>query len=160
MAQWAPPHTPGSRRDDHLGCLLVLSTPDGLTSRWEDQEPPAPVRSEVAAFARRMSDVDLAQARRIDPPPHLQEQLIEQDFRAELADDERGDANLRRGVDRQAEYGRVVYLRLRARSCPDGQTASSEEEIVVDFDFGPMGAPPEYPRVSDNDLLRYAAENA
>lgn len=104
--------------------------------------------------------MDLAQATRIDPPPHLREQLVEQGLPAELADDERRDANSTRSVDREAEYGRVVYLRLRARPCPPGQKAPSGGEMVFDFDFGPMGAPPDYPRVSVNDLFRYAAKNA
>jgi hypothetical protein len=139
---------------------LVISTPDGFTSRWEDQEPPASVRSEVAAFARRMSDVDLARATRIDPPPHLREQLVDRGLPADLAHHEPGDVNSTRSVDREADDRRVVYLRLKARPCPPGQPAPGGGEIVFDFDFGPMGAPPEYPRVSVNDLFRYAAEHA
>ena len=151
MAEWAPPESPGSRRDDNVGCFLVVSTPDGFTSRWEDVEPPAAVGSEVAEFARRMRDVDLAQVRRIDPPPHLRRQLVEYD-------EPTGDDSPPQ-VTPGEEFGRVVYLRLRARPRPPEQAASSAGEIVVDFDFGPMGAPPSYPRVSVNDLFRYAAEN-
>jgi hypothetical protein len=46
----------------------------------------------------------------------------------------------------------VDFLRLKVRTATAEQTAVGSGEHVIDFEFGPMGAPPEYPRVSINDL--------
>jgi hypothetical protein len=54
----------------------------------------------------------------------------------------------------------VVFLRLKVRTATAEQTALGGSEHLIDFEFGPMGAPPEYPRVSINDLLRHAAATA
>ncbi|HET6663054.1 MAG TPA: hypothetical protein VFG94_02295 [Acidimicrobiales bacterium] len=60
----------------------------------------------------------------------------------------------------EEELRQVAYLRLRVRACTAEQAAVWGRERVMDFEFGPMGAPPEYPRVSINDLFRHAAETA
>jgi hypothetical protein len=73
---------------------------------------------------------------------------------------ERASADRPRPTPRDEEYGRVVFLRLKVRTATAEQTALGGSEHLIDFEFGPMGAPPEYPRLSINDLLRHAAATA
>jgi hypothetical protein len=161
MAEWFPPHLEAADGYEYLANLLVISTPDGFSSRWEDEEPSPAVRSEVSEFARRMSTEDFGTATTPigDLPPHLRK-LIEQRSVGALGDDERASADRPRPIPRDEEYGRVVYLRLKVRTATAEQMAVGSRERVIDFEFGPMGAPPEYPRVSINDLLRHAAATA
>jgi hypothetical protein len=119
VSDWEPPQPPGSGPDEYLARLVVVSTPDGLTSRWEGGEPPAEVRAEVSAFARRMSADDVTLPARPDP----------------------------------------VFLRLKVRDATVASPASGREH-AIDFEFGPMGAPPDIPRVPVDALFRYAAEHA
>jgi hypothetical protein len=158
MAEWLPPQLESGDGHEYLAKLLVISTPDGFTSRWEDAVPRATVRSEVSQFARRMSTEDFTKAERIDPPPHLRE-LIEQ-LPVALGDDEGASAARRRPIPPDEKFGRVVFLRLMIRDCTAEQKAAGCGERAIDFEFGPMGAPPRYPRVSVNDLFRHAAETA
>jgi hypothetical protein len=122
MGDWLPPrHDALDGHIDYLASLLVVSTPRGLMSRWEDRRPPDDVRSAVAAFAREMSGQDL---------------VVHEHHREN------------------------VYLRLLVRDRTPAQAAASGREQVIDFEHGPMGAPPEYPRTSVNELFRHAAETA
>ena len=156
MAEWLPPQAEAAGGYEYLAKLLVMSTPDGFSSRWEDEEPSPAVRSEVSEFARRMST---ATTPIDDLPPHLRK-LIEQRSVGALGDDERASADRPRPTPRDEEYGRVVYLRLKVRTATAEQTAVGDGEHVIDCEFGPMGAPPECPRVSINDFLRHAAATA
>jgi hypothetical protein len=160
MAEWLPPQLEAAG-GEYLAKLLVISTPDGFSSRWEDEEPSAAVRSEVSGFALRMSTEDFATATTpIDElPPHLRK-LIEQRSVAALGEDVRASADRPRPIPRDEEYWRVVYLRLKVRTATAEQKAVGSSERVIDFEFGPMGASPEYPRVSINDLFRHAAATA
>jgi len=54
----------------------------------------------------------------------------------------------------------TVFLRLNLRRSSPDQVAADVSDHVVDLEFGPMGAPPSYPRVSVNELFRHAAERA
>jgi hypothetical protein len=161
MAEWLPPQLEAADGYEYMARLLVISTPDGFSTRWEDEEPSAAVRSEVAEFARRMSTEDFATAATpiYDLPPHLRK-LIEQRSVAAAGDDESASADRVRPVPRDEEYGRVVFLRLKVRTAAAEARAVGSGERVIDFEFGPMGAPPEYPRVSINDVLRHAAATA
>jgi hypothetical protein len=158
VAEWIPPQLEAGDGYGYVAKLLVISTPDGFTGRWEDRKPPATVRSEVSEFARRMSTEDFTKAVRIDPPPHLQD-LIEQLPVASGGDGGGGD-DPPRPVPPDEVYGRVVLLRLMIRDSTAEQKAAGSGDRAIDFEFGPMGAPPEYPRVSLNDLFRHAAEIA
>ena len=158
MAEWLPPQHEAGDGHEYLAKLLVISTPDGFTGRWEDEKPPATVRSEVSEFARRMSTEDFTTAEHIDPPPHLRK-LIEQ-LPVAFGDDESASAARPRPIPPDEKFGRVVFLRLMIRDCTTEQKAAGSGERAIDFEFGPMGAPPEYPRVSLNDLFRHAAETA
>jgi hypothetical protein len=51
MAEWLPPKHEAPDGSEHPAALLVISTPDGFRSRWEDDEPSAAVRSEVTTSA-------------------------------------------------------------------------------------------------------------
>jgi hypothetical protein len=155
MAEWLPPQLEAADEYEYQAKLLVISTPDGFTGRWEDQEPPATVRSEVSAFARRMSTQDFTKSERIDPPAHLRK-LVEQ---LPVDDGERG-GDRPRSVSPDEEFGRVVFLRLKIRAWSAEPKAAGGADRAIDIEFGPMGAPPEYPRVSLNDLFRHAAETA
>jgi hypothetical protein len=158
MAEWVPPQHIAPDGSEHLAVLLVISTADGFTSRWEGDEPSAAVRSEVSEFARQMSVEDFINAPRIGLPD-----LEHVDERGMLDDAWRqGESSTEHvaEIPRDEEFGRVVYLRLNVRACTAKQSAAWARERVIDFEFGPMGAPPEYPRVSINDLFRHAAETA
>jgi hypothetical protein len=158
MAEWLPPQLEVPDGSEHLATLLVLSTPDGFRTRWEDDEPSAVVRSEVSEFARQMSMEDFINAPRIERP-HVQH-LDEQRLLGDIAPHDESNADQFRETPREEEFGRLVYLRLSVRACTAEQAAAWGRERVIDFEFGPMGAPPEYPRVSINDLFRQAAETA
>jgi hypothetical protein len=83
-----PPQAEATDGYEYLAKLLVISTPDGFSSRWEDEEPSLAVRSEVSEFARRMSTEDFGTATTPidDLPPHLWK-LIEQRSVAALGDE-------------------------------------------------------------------------
>jgi hypothetical protein len=157
MAEWVPPQHVAPDGSEHLAALLVISTPDGFRSRWEGDEPSAAVRSEVDEFARQMSVEDFINAPRIDLSD-----LEDIDELAMLNDARRRGEISDRVVEipRDEEFGRVVYLRVKVRACTAEQSAAWGRERVIDFEFGPMGGPPEYPRVSITDLFRHAAETA
>jgi hypothetical protein len=158
MTEWSPPQHVAPDGSEHLAALLVISTPDGFTSQWEGDQPSAAVSSEVSEFARQMSVEDFIHAPRIGLP-----ELEHVDELGTLGDvwrhgESRPDQPTE--IPREDEFGRVVYLRLNVRACTPEQSAAWGRERVIDFEFGPMGAPPEYPRVSINDLFRHAAETA
>lgn len=50
-----------------------------------------------------------------------------------------------------------AYLRLRVKHVPPERVERLGRRLAVDFDFGPGGAPAEYPRVVLDDLLAFAA---
>jgi hypothetical protein len=52
-----------------------------------------------------------------------------------------------------------TYLRLRVKHVPPDLVAAIGRTLAVDVDFGPSGAPVEYPRVDVDTLLSFAALN-
>jgi hypothetical protein len=138
----------------------VISTPVGFTSYWEDEEPAPEIRTKVSEFARRMVTADLTPIR--DEPPNLPEQAKRRlaELRAEREQTRPRDwtpGHQERVRTLQQEGS--VFLRLKVRDGSAEDNASSHSP-PIDFEHGPMGAPPNYPRVIVNDLFRHASETA
>jgi hypothetical protein len=143
---------------DYVARLLVVSTPDGLTSRWEDGDPSDEVRSEVAALARRLGEDGLGSMERLEPSEEIRRLLDERRFDEvpldELFSAEPAEHVAPPGADAS------VFLRLNVRTCDAREAERLGQVRAIDFEFGPMGAPPEYPRVPVDMLLRHAASTA
>lgn len=95
---------------------------------------------------------------RIDPPEEIR-RLLEEGRYDEVPLDELCAAETADCVPPEGTDG-SVFLRLNVRAGTPAQAARWGHDRAIDFEFGPMGAPSEYPRVSVDELFRHAAATA
>jgi hypothetical protein len=128
MAEWVPPQHIAPDGSEQLAVLLVISTADGFTSRWEGDEPSAAVRSEVSEFARQMSVEDFINAPRIGLPDleHVDERgMLDDAWRQGESSTEHVAEIPRDGVPAYADDSRgcrPTGVRTATRWCAPGQS--------------------------------------